>query len=175
MKNIAQKGTEGIQILAEQVVNLSVGTLASRTALLLADDFATALNEPFLLKKVRMVATHGNMTAGDNGKIIIAMARGTVSVASIKSAMENPAFLRNKKEQAIKRDVLFETITPMGIESFDGTEAFFDSGMISVGGGKGIPFDEDLGWQWFIWNFSNGAFQTGSVFNLHVTYWGIWL
>ncbi len=172
---MAQKGTEGIQILIEQEVNVALLTLASRTALAIATDHATALNEAFLMKKVRMILNLRAITAGQAGRLLIGMARGTVSVTSIKSAMENNIFERNKKEQAIKRDVLFETLTPVTWESFDGINAIYDSGMISLGGGKGIPFDDDLGWQWFVWNVSSGALATGSICDFHATYWGIWL
>ncbi len=169
MKIIAQKGTEGIQILTDQAVNISPSTLASRTALVIESTHSTGLNEAFLMKKVRGIVAWSTITAGDARKLLIGMSRGTVSVTSIKSAMENPIFERNKKEQAIKRDVLMETITPVTWESFDGTEAIFDTGMISLGGGQGIPFDEDLGWQWFIWNFANGALGDSSGMDLWIT------
>ncbi len=174
-EKMAQKGTEGIQIISEQAVNVSLGTLASRTALLLLDDHASALNEPFLMKKVRITAHLTGLTAGQGLRISIGLARGGASVTQIKSALEDNLFERNKKGQAAKRDVLSESLTEVTIENFDGTICNFDSGMISLGGGKGIPFDEDIGWQWFIWNKSASGMTTGSVFALIATYWGIWL
>jgi len=172
---MAQRGTEGIQILSHQEVNVSIGTLASRTALVVLSDHATALKTPFLMKKTRMLIEYLGITAGEASRIIIGMARGTVSVTQIKAALEDNLFDRTKKDQAAKRDVMHETITPVTWESFDGTAALFDTGMVSLGGGGGIPFDEDIGWQWFAWNMSGGAMTTGSTFHLLGTSWGIWL
>ncbi len=172
---MAQKGTEGIQIVTEQEVNLSLGTLASRTSLVLVADHDTELLEPFLMKKVRCIALLRGLTAGEGARIIIGISRGDASVTQIKAAIEDLLFQRSKKGQAAKRDVLFETLTRVTWESFDGTTCIFDTGMISLGGGKGIPFDEQLGWQWFAHNISASAMTTGSAFDMNSTAWGIWL
>ncbi len=174
MKNIAQKGTEGIQIISMQEVNVSLGTLASRTALKVLSDHESGLKEPFLMKKVRIQCIGTGFTAGEGDRIIIGIARGGASVTQIKAALEDNLFERNKKGQAAKRDVLFETLTaPMRLTA--ATTVFFDSGEISLGGGKGIPFDEDGGWQIFAHNFSSSALTTGSALAFLGHAWGVWL
>lgn len=171
---MAQKGTEGIQIISMQEVNLSIDSLASRTALKIVSDHESALKEPFLMKKVRLMATARNITPNQGWRIVIGLARGGVSVTQIKAALEDNLFERNKKGQAAKRDVLFETLTLIKRTNFDGTHGTYDSGMISLGGGKGIPFDEDGGWQVFAFNFGAGAMTTMDLDFLGVA-WGVWL
>ncbi len=175
MKNIADKRTSGIQIISEQEVNISQGTLASRTALDLITDHATALKEPFLMKKVRMQVLWNTVTPVNMFRVVIGMARGDASITAIKAALEDNLFERNLKGQAAKRDVMFETITPVTIRSFDDVTGLFDTGMISLGGGKGIPFDEEIGWKWFSFNRSAGALTTGSTMDVLGNAWGIWL
>ncbi len=161
-----------VEILSDTASAAALTTLGAQTALAIEASHATGLLSSFLMKKVKASVVITGRTIGDEA-LLIGMARGDASVTQIKAAIEDIQLERDAKMQAAKRDVLFETLgiaLPVG----DGTVETYDI-MVSLGGGKGIPFELGDGWQWFAYNMSSGSLTTGAVAHLQATYWGVWL
>ncbi len=170
MKTIAKP--QGIQILTDRVTGSALGTLAGITALAVEQGHGTGLLQSFLMKKLRIAAAVDGLAQAD-GTILIGMARGDASVTEIKTALEDAQLERDNKTQAAKRDVLHETVMllkPIGAGTTRVAEA-----TISLGGGKGIPFEDGDGWQWFVYNVDSSALTTGGLVYLQASYWGVWL
>jgi len=164
---------DSVVILKDLAAGL-LGTLGANIAIPIEVSHATGLLNAYLMKKVSALIAVTNLTPGQ-GPIIVGMARGGASVTEIKTAIENPDVDRNRKGQASVRDVLHETLVylkPNGVaDTADKTMV-----VVSLGGGKGIPFDEGEGWQWFAYNADTAALSTTDPrVHVNVTYWGAWL
>ncbi len=172
VKSIADK--QGIQILTDtQSGTTAMASLAAQTAVVIESGHATGLLESFLMKRVK--ATINVKAAVADEMIIIGLARGDATVGQIKAALEDVQLERDRKTQAAKRDVLHETLVTMNCQANSvGPNAIELD--ISLGGGKGIPFEKGDGWAWFIYNVDDAALSAGSqVVRLNATYYGIWL
>ncbi len=161
-----------IQILPHKVGPISVASLASNVALALTTDYDTEINRSILLKRVQ---GHFTLINGvDEEVFLIGMARGEASVTAIKNALEIVQLNNDLEQQAVVRDVLMETVRIIVHEQgnpFSGVHID-----VSLGGGKGIPFDEDEGLQWFVYNLDNAAASAGSQEIIGwAVYNGIWL
>ncbi len=161
-----------VDILSDSSAANSLGALTTLTALVIETGHATGLLRAFLMKKVKARITTVGRTIGDEA-LLVGMARGGASITEIKAALEDVQLQEDLAIQGAKREVIHETLALM-TRSGDGTteEAEF---MVSLGGGKGIPFGEGVGWQWFAYNLGDGSLTTGSKMHMHATYWGIWL
>ncbi len=169
MKTIAKTG---IQILSERtIVNLS--TLNLVTALQIHAAHATGLLRSFLMKKIQYNVHLKAVTSGE-GHLIFGMARGDASVTEIKAALENAQLEDDRKTQAAKRDVLFETVRSFVMDG-TGVNGMLVETISGLGGGNGIPFEEGDGWQTFVYNPDDGALTTGAQILGVVSYWGVWL
>ncbi len=165
---------QSVVILRDQIENVAIATLAVKVAVAVDTAHGTGLQNAFLMKKIRAIIWVDDMDVSD--AILVGIARGSATITDIKSALENNNVDRNKKQQAAMRDVLFETLTiltaPTGGSD---TGQAYHLLEVSVGGGKGIPFDEGEGWQWFAYNMGANNQVAGALLNADVTYWGAWL
>ncbi len=161
--------TDSVQILKDTTRGVDLSTLATATALSIESGHGTGLLQSFLMKKVSANVGFKGGVAGE--MVIIGMARGDVSVGEIKAAMEPIQLERNKKTQAANKDVLHETLR---IVNLDPTQAPMHY-EVSIGGGKGIPFEDGDGWLWFAYNVTSATLTTGALFSLDATYYGVWL
>ncbi len=160
-----------VEIIPEHIDTFALSTLGSKTAITVESQHSSALNSSFLMKRVR-----GNLLlkAADQGDVIIlGMAMGDASVTEIKTALEQTQLDRDPPTQANTRVVLHETLTAL----VGRTTAQVDREKIdiSLGGGKGIPFEKGEGWQWFAYNPDDGALQAGAEVMGQLTYYGVWL
>ncbi len=169
-----------VNVYPQVVTALALGTLDSQIALKVMSGYeGTAMQMKTLLKRYRIRGAISGMVSGE-GPILIGMASGGLNVTQIKGALETVYAPETgssgipSSQQANARRVLWETL--MIVERVSAT-AFnidmFDSGNRSLGGGKGIPFMENAGWQVFAYNLS-GADLTGTpTISLLFEAWGV--
>ncbi len=165
------KKIPGIQILPHKIGPVSIASLATLTAQDLTTNYDSEINRSLLLKHVR--ANLVIKAAVDEEFIIVGMARGEASVTGIKNALESVQLTEDLETQAVVRDVFMETLMMMGDPASIGLLVEID---VSLGGGKGIPVEEDEGVKWFAYNPDDGNLSAGSqeVIGMAV-YNGIWL
>ncbi len=162
-----------VEILTHNIAPSStVASLAANTAVVFNNNFGTGLLRSFLMKRVKALFFLKGAVAGE--LFLVGIARGDATVTEIKTALEQVQLERDLQDQANTRVILhdsLELITGLAADS---------TGMakieISLGGGKGIPFEEGDGWQWFIYNVDDGAASAGSQqIQGRATYYGVWL
>ncbi len=155
-----------VNIYTEIVTAVALGTLDSKIALKIASGYESALDMKTLLKNMRIRGGITGMVSGE-GPLLIGMAYGEMTVTQIKQALETLMLPEGASEsalilQGINRRVCWETLHIIHREvggSFN--LEIFDTGKRTLGGGGGLPFLENQGWQIFVYNLS-GADLTGS-------------
>ena len=160
-----------VEILKDQITATALGTLAATTALQVINAKAQTGIRPFLMKKVITNAVLRDPDADDI--ITIGIARGESSLSEIEQAMSVNQLTRDDPDQALVRHVLHETLRMFPVRTAG--EAAYLHYEVSVGGGGGIPFDEDEGWQVFVFNSANTAQVAGALIAANLTYYGVWL
>ena len=160
-----------VEILVDTAASVAIGTLGGSTALQWEGEKSTALKQSFLMKKVRASIAIAGLSV--NEPILFGMARGDATVAQIKTALTQNQLERDAKDQAAVRDVLHETVR-VGMHG-NGDGNFVLNYEVSLGGGKGIPFEDGDGWQWFVFNLRTGAMTTGATISAGLAYYGVWL
>lgn len=171
---MAHKKRSGLHILKETTRGVTLGTLLTATALSVESGHGTGLLQSFLMKKVMANIYIDNGTPGQ-GPILVGMAQGDKSVSEIKSALEQIELERDLVDQATIKGVLHETLRMITFgHTIDGGNVVHMN--VSLGGGKGIPFEEGDGWQWFVYNVGSGALATTApAFHMDATYYGVFL
>ncbi len=160
--------TNGIQILPQRYTDDAIGTLASITAIILDTVYTTGLLQNFLLKKIRCSAFLEALTA-DEG-VIIGFCAGDLTITQIATIM-NGSILgpAETNEDALAKKIYWETLRV--VESLNPVYEIDQS----LGGGKGIPQFEGVGWQLFAYNPAGSA-QTGAVIlSGTVAFYGVWM
>ncbi len=149
---------------------VALDTLAKTIAMSIESSQGSGLLQSFLMKKV---AVDANLITPDSGDtIIIGMARGDATVTEIKAAVEQIQLERDLVDQANARQVLWETVRVLSDEGgFPKTVRIVES----LGGGKGIPFEDGDGWQWFAYNAGGNDQVAGAFVHLSGVYYGVWL
>ncbi len=166
-------GDKIVVILKDQALSVALSTLVNQTALAVETGHGTGMLRSFLMKKVVADIVIEGITAGEGNPMLVGMARGEATVTDIKTAIELIQLERSDLLQAQVRMVLHETVRMVSF--VENTTVGRAHVAASLGGGKGIPFEEGDGWQWFVYNMSNGTLTTGGAFNLDAIYYGVWL
>ncbi len=149
----------------------AAGTLAQGIAADLETAQSTGLLNAFLMKRVNATALMDTPDVSDT--IIVGMARGDATVTEIKAAIELAQVERDAQDQANARVVLHETKRYLfASTTVDTNIVHIDA---SLGGGKGIPFDEGDGWKWFMYNDGANDQVAGMTVRIMGTYYGVWL
>ncbi len=152
---------------------LDLGTLNVGVAVQFEADHGTGLLNAYLMKKVDCEVWIDAMDASDT--ILVGMARGGASVTEIKTALELTDLDRSRQGQANVRVVLHETLRLIWRDAAGGDVRQSIRIKESLGGGKGIPFDEGEGWQWFAYNAGANNQVAGALINVIGTHYGAWL
>lgn len=167
-------GENPLKIIPEQI-NTALTTLASQTALKIGSDYeSTVMQKTLLLKKTKAHITWTGATAGE-GPVIVGMARGEATITHIKDALEQPfkpedGGDRYDNSQEMKRCIVWQSL-----RTFYGTSggAAHINYEFQHGGKNGIPYDENVGWQWFAYNLSSGSLTTGSSIIGQLHHYGV--
>ncbi len=170
----------GLVQQAMLVDSVALSTLAARTAIALNTTF-NAITATFLMKRVRYLLKIAGSTLGDDGPILVGVAKGDASIAEIGSAMiENNTAGPDDVTQSLTEDTSF-TVYQNSVVSMIGESTVEDghpatkSRWISVGGRNGIPAREGSGWQLFAFNAGSSALTSGAVVNGLSHIQGVWL
>ncbi len=145
---------------------LSLGTLNGSTSLIISSALVgSALDHKMLLKRVKiMIGLHG-MTAGNVSRLIVGCAIGDISVADIQAALDLVVLKEGTvswaETQGIARRILWETVRQV-VPNGDGTTGTATI-TTSLGGGKGIPLQENQGMSIFMANVSGNNLDTGGL------------
>ncbi len=148
------------------VAGLAVSTAAQANA-----EHSTGLKSAFLAKHLKLFVVLEDPDALDT--LIFGMARGIASVTEIKNAIEMVTLDRDEQDQADVREVLHETVTRLTCGTAgDSVQMEID---VSLGGGKGIPFSKDRGWQLFVYNAGANDQVAGSIIRWNGYLTGVWM
>ncbi len=164
-----------VDILSHNITNSAAAdSLGSRTVAVINSDFGTGLLQSFLMKKAHLMLWAEDFVAGET--VIVGIARGDATITEIKTALETAQLERDMQDQANVRVVLLESLGIVGVHAPAGEGAIHTDLTFSVGGGKGIPFENGDGWQLFAYNPSGNAISNATQFIQGVaTYYGVWL
>ncbi len=147
----------------------STGTLAGVTGISMGG-VSTAFEDDFLCKKIRAHLWGSNWTAGDG--LIIGIARGTATVAEIKTALTtSPTSMVETNIEGATKLVFFETVRV--ITATDGHNEYDID--VSLGGGRGIPLANGHGYQLFVYNPTGSALSSSVLISCIITLYGVWL
>ncbi len=155
-----------IDIYPLQTTPIALLTLAGSTTILISSSLVGAnLDHKMLLKRVKvMIGLHG-VTAGEVSRLIVGCAIGDISVADIQAALDLAVLKEGAvtwaETQGIARRVLWETVRQV-VPNGDGTTGTATI-TTSLGGGKGIPLQENQGMSIFLSNVSGNALTTGGL------------
>ncbi len=173
---------DGIQILPDIIQNVQLSTLGPNIALQLSSTYSAALLKSFLMQKAQFEILLEEIDPLDfNSHILFGLARGgDVGVTEIAAALQKAQVEPDRKDQAIIRDVLHDTVRLFQPDRWSITVGDHASARLSytvnLGGSKGIPFENGDGWQLFAYNVGNLAIPiSGSRIFGKVTYYGVWL
>ncbi len=174
---------KGIQILHESAVNITMGSLASLTALDAATAYQTTnLTAGFLMKKIEGFAMiDGSPDPVDDIPLLV-LCYGNTSIAEIAAAMvqEDPDSSDDALvDQATIRRVVIargpDTITHSENDANTADNTFtWDLENFRLPS-KGLPFLENVGWAWRFFNPTGAAFTTGAVGSFWSRIKGVWL
>ncbi len=157
----------GIQILSQRFTDDSAGTLATITAVI-TDSLMTGITTNFLLKKVKAEIVVEDLTAGEG--VIVGVASGAASISDIAAVLNASIFgPAETDEQALTKQIYWETLRM--IESLNPVYSIDQS----LGGGKGIPQFETVGFQWFVYNPTGGTLTTAPLLSGVAAYYGVWM
>ncbi len=153
----------------ENATGTALVTLATRTAIIIDSDHSTNLVGTALITKVNAHVYVRDLTTGE-GPILIGMARGDATVAEIATALNQQHVQpKNPGDQSAMQNVFFESVVAC-FNQFPVINYEF-----KLGGGKGIPMQEGIGWQWFAYNLDSSSLTTGAAAGVQATLYGAWL
>ncbi len=160
-----------VEILPFLQSTIAVGALAAGVALDIETAHGNGMLADFLMKKVKAECVL--MTPDASDVLVIGMARGDATIAEIKVALEQTQLERDMSDQANARKVLHETLRVLSEPSGGFTDPVQIE--VSLGGGKGIPFEKGDGWKWFVYNLGANDQVAGAFLHIYGTYYGVWL
>lgn len=157
-----------IVIQTDRLTDSAIGTLASVTAVILDTTFATGMLQNFLLKKVRTQLFIEALTSIDG--VIIGYCAGDLTIAEIATIFGTPELgPAEGDEGALSRKIYWETVRT--IEALDPVYRLDQS----LGGGKGIPQFEGVGYQMFAFNPMGHSFSAALLASGFQANYGVWM
>ncbi len=158
-----------IVIQTDRLTDSTIGTLASVTAVILDSTFSTGMLQNFLLKKLRTHLFLENLGAIDG--VIIGYCAGDLTIAQIATIMGTPELGPSEGDEgALSRKIYWESVRI--VESLDPTYRLDGQ---SLGGGKGIPTFEGVGYQMFAFNPMGHSFAAGVQASGVQANYGVWM
>ncbi len=178
---------KGIQILHESASQVALGTLASLAAIDLGIAYqSTNLKGGFLMKKIEgFFVIEGIDEDVQNSMVpLLVLTYGNSSVAEVAAAMvqedPDPADDPLVNQATIRRivqargpDIMYTsqvTDTTLVTSTYAWDLSKFNQDFPS----KGLPFSEEVGWAWRVFNLGS-VFATGSRGSLFARIKGVWL
>ncbi len=173
--NNMHEGNKGLQQLPDNS-SITMSTLANLTALLVSSAYNGTITKTFLMKRYHYMMRLIGLTASDDVMLLVGIARGTLTVAEIATAIVqqtvNPEDPITSDDQSIRSRILWQSLRLLRTVG-DGTVMDLDE-FIHIGARGGIPFNETEGWNTFVFNIG-GTMATGAtLFDFSIAE-GVWL
>lgn len=159
-------GKDGKGVILYDKVRLTLSTLASGTVIAAASGIT--LSEDFRILKAEILGSTKGMTA-DEGGVVIGLADGELSDAEVAECLNSRPGDRNDNlanEQAMRPVFPFDIV----FENQAGGDL-----MVKEEIKPRWTFSNADGWQWFAFNIGSGALTTGTVIDLFVKIYGVWV
>lgn len=166
-------GKDGKGVILRESQTITLGTLASSTAIKAASNLA--VTEDFRIIKSEILVSFRAMQP-DESPIILGLADNELSVAEIGECLlvDGPVDRNDRqKEEEATRPVW---------EICQNTPQVF-AGPSDNAPNNGLPiektfrwtFSNDEGWCWFAWNASGAALDGGGSIVIHAKHFGVWV
>lgn len=174
-----QNPTKGIQTLPERI-STDLTTLAGQTVLTLGaagtPAYASNTTRIFLLKKIRYNLAYAAATA--NEPVIIACVTSGSGDSNYDDAIDDP--LANPDDpdnwlSYVNSSMILRQSLRILMKDGEGSGKTVLSEEISIGGRKGIPFQNGFGPKLVAYNPRGSTLTTGSSIQGLVEYIGVWL
>ncbi len=167
----------GLVYQSEVIGDIALGTLAANTALIIASG-QTSISATFLMKHIDYNIYLTNVVL-DQGPFYIGLANGNATVTEITTAMNEvntvgPTDVTQQLTQDNAWVVYQKAVRPMKPLSIEATAGNWYMQSF-LGLGKGIPWPEGAGWQWFIYNADSSVLTTGATVKGRIRTQGVWL
>ena len=166
-------GKDGKGVIIRESKSQSVGTLATKTALLIGTKIA--ILEWFRIIKAELTATIIGVTTGEMTGMWIGIADGQWNVAEIKEALEANGPVG--PNDVLKEELSDRAVWLLGaVDREIGTEAIFEN----EEGGHTIEktlrwtFARTKSWNWFLWN-QGSAPTGGATVQMNSKSFGVWV
>ncbi len=157
----------GIVIQTARLTDDVIGTLAGTTAVVVDSAF-TGITQNFLIKKIRTQLMLELIGATEG--VIMFYAAGDLTVAQVATIMGTselgPA---ESDEGALSRKIYWETVRI--VEALNPVYTID----VSLGGGKGIPSFEGVGYQLFAFNPQGGSLAAVVLASGTQAIYGVWM
>lgn len=168
-------GKDGKGAMTREHRSQALGTLGNATAILIGTKLA--LTDDFRLLKANVLAHIVGLTAGEGNGLFFGLADGDLSLSEIKTVIENGQALDANDVEGNNR-----AQRPVWLLSqFDGGVADVAGSFKGEGGAPMLvvkprwSFSATKSWNWFVYNRSGGALQTGATVFLNTTCFGVWI
>ncbi len=169
-------GKDGKGAIIREVVDLSVGALAGRAAVLAPS--SVALVEDFRILKTELFATVVGLDAGEGEGLLLGMANGNLTAAEIEASIETQGPLgpsdRILQESAERQfHILGEFRHIVAV-----TDLVFIGKSEWSAGVKDIfrwTYTDTDGWTYFLYLNSPASIATGWNLAIQATHYGVWL
>ncbi len=169
----------GLVVQNDSLLTVSLGTLAAQTPIILTGGImSTSLAHSFLVKKIK-INLHLDTVVPSEGPFYVGMAFGDATVGEIQGGLQEantsgPHDTTQVRTQDNAFNIVQMSLTA-GEQQVESSTVSHWNFRNEISFGKGIPFQEGQGWNWFVYNAGNGALTTGSGINGHCQAMGVWL
>ncbi len=164
----------GLVYQSEVVSNLALSTLTGNTAIFLSQSF-NAITATFLMKHADVQLYLEGITA-DEGPFMIGICNGNATITEVTTAMNEANTIGpDDVTQQLTQDnawVVYQKGVRNMIPLSGGTQWYLSA---SFSLGKGIPWAEGSGWNWFLYNADPSTLTTGGVCKGRIRTQGVWL
>ncbi len=158
---------------SEVIGDVALSTLTGNTALIVSSNF-NGLTATFLMKHVEINLQLEGVTA-DEGPFLVGIANGNATVTEVTSAMNEANNIGpDDVTQQLTQDNAW-VVYQKGVQAMTPITSTLHHLKASMSFGKGIPWAEGSGWQWFIYNADPAALTTGAVLKGRIRSQGVWL
>ncbi len=169
-------GKDGKGVIITEDRSQAIGALVAGAAILIGTKLA--MTDSFRMLKTEALALVTAITSGEDGQLAIGIAHGDLTVGEIalELAVQGPTDRGKTEEQRQAERAVFLVGAISG--DVDTVGSFLDkmtnSPFLTPKVGWTFP-DEGIGWNWFVYNFSQASFTTGATVHLSAKHFGVWV
>ncbi len=168
-------GKDNTGVIIREVEQVTLGTLASKTAIL--GSAKLAITEDFRMLKTKVFASIQDATAVEgDGPMIIGICNGELSASEVTECINAEGPLG--PDDAVPRERAERAVFPMFAIGFQD-----DASPMHIVNNDGNPivhknpwtYRNANGWNWFAFNMGGSALTTGGIVHLIATHYGLWV